>query len=258
VTEGNKTASEVLTGDAAGGYGTATLYEASGLECACQPGLRPVWPGARVAGLAYTVAGLGGDNLALHRAVAHAPFGHVLVADLQGAVHGHWGEVLTVAAQQRGLPGLVIDGGVRDVAELAALGFPVMASSVAVFHTGKDHPGRPAQPIVLRGVPVSTGDLIVADTDGVVILPAAEAAAIIHRADQRLHHEQQVIAGLRGGRTTLQLYGFSIAKHRTTQERRGEHRGNEAPTPPARPVSPGPALQSILKRPWGRGCPSRA
>lgn len=195
-------------GAGAGGHSAATLYEAAGLECACRPGLRPSWAGARIAGLAYPVAGIGGDNLALHHAVAHAPAGHVLVADLQGAAHGHWGEILTVAAQQRGLLGLVIDGGVRDIAELAALGFPVFASSVTVLGTGKEHQGRLGQPIALRGVRVSTGDLIVADVDGVVVLPAAEAAAIIRRADRRLQHEKQIITGLRAGRTTVQLYGL--------------------------------------------------
>lgn len=120
---------------------TATLYEASGLDCACAPGLRPAWPGTRLAGPANTVQGVGGDNLALHNAVAAAPPGHVLVADLQGAVHGHWGKLLAVAAQARGLLGLVIDGGVRDVTELAHLDFSVFSSSVAVFRTTKTHPG---------------------------------------------------------------------------------------------------------------------
>ncbi len=198
----------MTAGDSSGDHSTATLYEAAGFDCACQPGLRPIWPGARVAGPAFTVAGVGGDNLVLHRAVAHAPTGHVLVVDLQGGVHGHWGEVLTIAAQERGLLGLVIDGGVRDVTALAALRFPVFASSVAVFRTGKDHPGRLGEPITLRGVHVSTHDLVTADADGVVVLPAAQADAVIQRAGQRLHSEQRIITGLRAGRTTLQMYGL--------------------------------------------------
>lgn len=205
-----------MTDLATGGHSTATLYEASAADCACAPGLRPVWPGARLAGPAYTVRGVGGDNLALHHAVATAPPGHVLVADLQGAVHGHWGEVLAVAAQVRGLLGLVVDGGIRDTAELAELGFPVFASSVAVFRTTKDHPGVLGAPLVLRGVPVSTGDLIVADADGVVCLPRAVAPSVVARADERVAKERDILARLRDGRTTLDLYGLS-ARRRTIQ-----------------------------------------
>ncbi|MFI0423502.1 RraA family protein [Spongiactinospora sp. 9N601] len=192
-----------------GGHSTATLYEASGLDCACARGLRPAWPGARLAGPAYPIRGTGGDNLALHNAVVAAPPGHVLVADLQGAACGHWGEVLAVAAQARGLLGLVIDGGVRDVTELARLRFPVFASSVAVFRTAKDHPGLLGEPIVLRGVPVAHGDLIVADEDGVVCLPAAEAGRVLALADERVRAEERILAGLRAGRTTLELYDLS-------------------------------------------------
>lgn len=192
------------------GHSTATLYEASGRDCACASGLLPAWPGAQLAGPAYTVQGVGGDNLALHNAVAAAPPGHVLVADLQGAVNGHWGEVLAVAAQARGLLGLVIDGGVRDVAELADLNFPVFSSSVAVFRTAKNHPGVLGASIVLRGVPVSTGDLIVADADGVVCLPTSVTASVITRADERVRTEQRILSQLRDGKaTTLELYNLS-------------------------------------------------
>jgi 4-hydroxy-4-methyl-2-oxoglutarate aldolase len=121
------------------GHSSATLYEAAASEwlrragggampeVAVDPTIRASWLGASVAGPAYTVRGSGGDNLALHRAVVAAPPGHVLVADLDDAAFGHWGEVLAVAAQRRGLLGLVIDGGVRDRDELRALGFPVFS-----------------------------------------------------------------------------------------------------------------------------------
>jgi Aldolase/RraA len=138
--------------DAARRHSAATLYEASApAGRACDADVRAIWPGARVAGPAFTVRGVGGDNLALHRAVYAAATGSVLVADVQAAAHGHWGEVLAVAAQQRGLLGLVLDGGVRDVAELAALGFPVFARHVSVRGTGKDHPGQPRAGTRRRG-----------------------------------------------------------------------------------------------------------
>ena len=97
-----------MTTDIARGHSTATLYEAAqsvepGLARVCDPGLRPVWPGARIASAAFTIAGRAGDNLALHRALLRAPAGSVLVADLQGGAYGHWGEILAVAAQQHAI-----------------------------------------------------------------------------------------------------------------------------------------------------------
>jgi 4-hydroxy-4-methyl-2-oxoglutarate aldolase len=190
----------------AGGHAVATLYEASGLPIACDPGLRAAWPGARLAGPAYTARGVGGDNLALHNAVATAPAGHVLVVDVQRAAHGHWGEVLAVAAQVRGLAGLVIDGGVRDVDELARLDFPVFARTVPVLGTTKDHPGELGVAISIGGVTVRTGDLIVGDADGVVVLPHEHIDSIVAGADERAASEARILEQLRAGRTTLELY----------------------------------------------------
>jgi 4-hydroxy-4-methyl-2-oxoglutarate aldolase len=191
---------------AAGGHSAATLYEASGLPIACDPGLRPAWPGAGLAGPAYTVRGVGGDNMALHNAVVTAPAGHVLVVDVQGAAHGHWGEVLAVAAQVRGLVGLVIDGGVRDVDELARLEFPVFARTVTVLGTAKHHPGELGVPVTVGGVTVRTGDLVVGDSDGVVALPHEHIESIVARADARVAKERRILDQLRAGRTTLELY----------------------------------------------------
>lgn len=190
----------------AGGHSVATLYEASGLPIACDPGLRAAWPGARLAGPAYTVRGVGGDNLALHNAVISAPPGHVLVVDVQGAAHGHWGEVLAVAAQVRGLVGLIIDGGVRDVDELARLSFPVFARTVTVLGTAKDHPGELAVPVTIGGVTVRTGDAVVGDADGVVALPQEHIGSIVTRADARGASEVRILDQLRAGSTTLELY----------------------------------------------------
>lgn len=192
--------------NAAGGHSAATLYEAAKLPCACDPGLRAAWPGAKVAGPAFTVRGIGGDNLALHNAVLAAPAGSVLVVDLQGAAYGHWGEVLAVAAQHRGIAGLVIDGGVRDSEEMAAMDFPVFSRYVTVVGTAKDYPGDMRSPVRVGGIVVHTGDLVVGDADGVVVLPQDSAAAINSRADQRVADEQRIIADIRAGKTTLELY----------------------------------------------------
>jgi 4-hydroxy-4-methyl-2-oxoglutarate aldolase len=198
--------------DPARGHGTATLFEASnGAARACDPALRAVWPGARVAGQAFPVQGVGGDNLALHQAVAIAPPGSVLIADLQGAMYGHWGEILAVAAQQRGIRGLVIDGGVRDVAELAALGFPVFARHITMVGTGKKHPGRFDSAIRVGGAVVYAGDLVIGDADGGLVVPAAAAIATLDRADARAAAERQALAAIRAGMTTVEHYGLDKA-----------------------------------------------
>jgi 4-hydroxy-4-methyl-2-oxoglutarate aldolase len=159
-------------------------------------------------GPAFTVRGAGGDNLALHHAVLQAPPGSVLVADLGGAHFGHWGEVLTVAAQQRGVRGLLIDGGVRDAAELELLAFPVFSCNNSIRGTRKDFRGVFARPITVGDIVVRTGDLIVGDVDGVVALPATEVDRILDRADERIAHEAEVMAQLRQGCTTLELYSL--------------------------------------------------
>jgi 4-hydroxy-4-methyl-2-oxoglutarate aldolase len=202
--------------DHAGGHSTATLYEASKLDCACDPALRAAWPGARLAGPAFTIRGMGGDNLALHHAVLAAPRGCVLVADLDGAAHGHWGEILAVAAQHRGITGLVIDGGVRDVDELARIGFPVFARTITVRGTSKDHPGDFNVPVRVGGIIVRPGDLIVGDADGVIALPSNAIAETVARADQRIRDEQQIVAALRQGATTVDVYNLSPRDHALT------------------------------------------
>jgi 4-hydroxy-4-methyl-2-oxoglutarate aldolase len=187
-------------------HSAATLHETGARACA--PALRAAWPGGRVAGPAFTVQGVGGDNLALHRAVVAAPAGSVLVVDVQGAAHGHWGEILAVSAQQRGLAGLVIDGGVRDVAEQAALGFPVFATLVTVVGTAKDYAGRFDVPVRVGGVVVAPGDLVVGDADGVVVVPAVEIERTLGRADARVAAEREALHAIRSGTTTLEYYGL--------------------------------------------------
>lgn len=192
--------------DLARGHSTATLSEASGLPVALSAQIRPLWTGARLCGSAFTVQGAGGDNLALHHAVLQAPAGSVLVADVGGASFGHWGEILTVAAQQRGIAGLLIDGGVRDAAETEALGFPVFSRNNAILGTRKDFRGVFGRPVKVGGVTVRTGDLVVGDIDGVVALPASDSQRILDRADARVAHESELLKQLREGRSTLDLY----------------------------------------------------
>ncbi|SOD91443.1 RraA family protein [Streptomyces sp. Ag109_G2-15] len=194
------------TNDHVRGHSSATLLEASKPGIALSPELRSLWAGARLCGPAFTVQGAGGDNLALHHAVLQAPPGSVLVADLGGARFGHWGEILTVAAQHRGIAGLLIDGGVRDADEIKGLGFPVFSRNNAILGTRKDFRGVFGGPVTVGGITVHTGDLVVGDVDGVVALPSAGAEEILDRADARLARENELVKQLREGRTTLDLY----------------------------------------------------
>lgn len=187
------------------GHDAATVFEASAHSRACAPSLRPAWPGAAVSGPAFTIHGRGGDNLALHLGVRRAPAGSVLVIDVQGAEHGHWGEVLAVAARARGIAGIVIDGGVRDTAAMGRMRFPVFSSSITVVSTQKDFFGKLGGAVEVGGAPVLTGDLVVADADGVVIVQAAHVHDALDAADARVAKEEEFMERLRGGETTVDL-----------------------------------------------------
>jgi 4-hydroxy-4-methyl-2-oxoglutarate aldolase len=189
--------------------GTATVYEASGRDCCLPSRLRPAWPGARLVGRALPVSMRSGDNLALHLALEVAQPGDILVADAAEGEFGYWGEVLTVAAQTAGVGGLVIDGGVRDVRELERLRFPVFSSHVALRGTAKDHGGTVGDPVEWDGVAVTRGDVVVADADGVVVLPAEAVGDVFQSALTRQATEAAYMTRLREGTTTMQLYGFA-------------------------------------------------
>lgn len=191
--------------------GSATLYEASGLDCYLPATLRPAWNGAAVVGSALPVRTAPGDNLPLHLALEAARPGEVLVVDAGAVPHGYWGEVLTVAALQRGVLGLVIDGGVRDTDRLEALGFPVFSSWVALQGTVKDDAGSVGEAMQLGRAPVARGDVVVADRDGVVVLPADRVDAILAAGRARQQKEAAYLQRIRDGELTVDIYGFSRA-----------------------------------------------
>jgi 4-hydroxy-4-methyl-2-oxoglutarate aldolase len=179
--------------------GTSTVYEGSGLDIWVDPRLRPVWTSARLAGPAYPVQAVPGDNLALQRAVREAPAGSVLVVDGGGLEYGYWGEILTTIAMQRGLVGLVIDGTVRDIDETERLGFPIFASGVAMRHAGKTQPGTIGEPIALAGRAVRAGDIVVADTDGVIVIPRELLGEALAGGEARADMERDRLATIRRG-----------------------------------------------------------
>jgi 4-hydroxy-4-methyl-2-oxoglutarate aldolase len=190
--------------------GSATLGEAGGL--ATDRRLKAAWPGAVLAAPAYPVRCTPGDNLAVHVGVTTAPAGSVLVVDV-GPVpdRGYWGEVLTTAAEAAGLAGLIIDGGVRDVAALEAHGFPVFSSAISLPGARKDQPGTVGAAVTVGGVSVSRGDWIVGDVDGVTVVPAVSLEAVCAAGEAREAKEVGFFAALRAGSTTVELLDLNAS-----------------------------------------------
>ena len=190
------------------GLGSATLYEAAGRVGALPHQIKPIRDSWRLAGAAYTVRCDVGDNLAVHRAVAEAPGGAILVVAANGDPAGYWGEVLTVAAQARGLGGLVIDGGVRDTVRIEELGWLTWARAVAIAGCDKKQPGEIGGVVTISDVEARTGDFVVADRDGVVVIPAARAAEVLATGAARASRESDLFERLRAGELTLDLLGL--------------------------------------------------
>jgi 4-hydroxy-4-methyl-2-oxoglutarate aldolase len=189
-------------------FDTATLNEAAGGAAAMQPLLRRLSGSGRLAGPALPVLCPAGDNLALHVAVARAKPGEVLVAQCQSVDYGVWGEVLATAALARGVAGLVVDGAVRDVEALRALGFAVYACGTALPSASKAGPGVVGGPVACAGQLVRAGDVVVADDSGVVVLRAGELDAVAAAAAARREHEVALMADLRAGVTTVERMGL--------------------------------------------------
>ncbi|MES2037640.1 MAG: dimethylmenaquinone methyltransferase [Pseudomonadota bacterium] len=189
--------------------GSSTLYEASGLACSVDPDIRSIWPGAAIAAPAFPLICSPGDNLSIHLAMERAPRGSVLVVSTGNFVAGYWGEVLTVAAEAAGIAGLIIDGGVRDVAAMTRRQFPVFTRGVSVRGTIKASSPSVGQPIYFGGIHVNAGDLVVADDDGVIIIPAGDMERTIAAAEARASKEEIMMKQLAEGATTLDLLGLT-------------------------------------------------
>jgi 4-hydroxy-4-methyl-2-oxoglutarate aldolase len=194
--------------------GASTVHEAAGRIGALPSAITALYRDQpSMAGPAATVLCPDGDNLWLHRAIYEAAPGTVLVAEVgTGEDYGYWGEIMATAALARGIAGLVISGCVRDAVQMQQLGFPVFSTGTCIRGTGKDpqRPGAIGARLRLGDVLVSPGDLVVGDADGVVVVPRSAAGAAVTAGRAREDKEADVMAQLRAGGSTLDIYGLPV------------------------------------------------
>lgn len=193
--------------DALGQIGVATIHEAQGQRGLFASHLRPTLRGVRVAGTALTCEVPPGDNWSIHVAIEMAqPGDFLVVAPTSPCGDGYFGELLGTSYLAHGVRGLVIDGGVRDVAELTAMGFPMWSASISAKGTVKETPGNVQTPIVCAGASVRPGDVIVADDDGVVVVAREEAEMVLAAARRREESEVAKRSRLARGELGLDMY----------------------------------------------------
>lgn len=203
----------MTTAEQLAALGSATLGESGGLPM--HPRIKAAWPGAVLVAPAFAVTCAPGDNLAIHAAVAEAPSGSALVVNATSPHElGYWGEVLSTASEARGLLGLVIDGGVRDVAALEAYAFPVFSTLIALRGAAKVAGGAIGGTARVGDVDVATGDWVVCDRDGVAVVPGSALEQVLAAGQARADKEQAMFAKLRGGATTVELLGLDTGSVR--------------------------------------------
>ena len=192
-----------------GGFGVATVHEALGRVGCLGPAFRPAWPGARIGGTAVTALCWPGDNLMIHVAVEQCRPGDVLVvATNSPSTDGLFGELFATALAQRGVRGVVLGSGVRDVAELREMGFPAWSTAVSAQGSVKATAGTVNVPVVLGGQRISPGDVVVADDDGVMVVPRGDVPRALVASRARLDKEAASRAAFQQGELGLDRYGL--------------------------------------------------